>query len=250
MKRIYLYIVLFFASNLIIAQNIQVKYKNIASPIAYLNEELYVNQDKVLSVRDSIVFKNQLNNDISYNEGSNTITIPSREILFKVKYFKNLKNDPIVFSEYLDGKLYCISDSIPRINWVIDHKKSKKILGYLCYEASANFRGSDIIAYFSNELPYSTGPYKFQGLPGLILQVYEKDNTFNSWEAISVTKDTANLGKNSICDNTISLKEFLILQDKKIDERFRQRTSNLSSDVKITRMKVPRQGIEKKYEWE
>ena len=99
-------------------------------------------------------------------------------------------------------------------------------------------------------MPYSTGPYKFQGLPGLILQVFEKGNTFNSWEAISVTKDTATLVKNSICDNTISLKEFLILQDKKIDERFRQRTSNLSSDVKITRMKVPRQGIEKKYEWE
>jgi GLPGLI family protein len=43
--------------------------------------------------------------------------------------------------------------------------KNKKILGYDCIKATANFRGSEVTAYFTKELPYSAGPFKFFGLP-------------------------------------------------------------------------------------
>jgi GLPGLI family protein len=250
MKKNSLYILLFLVPNLLFAQKLHVKYKNIASSIAYIHEDLFINDGKILSIRDSIIYKNRTENTTSYNEGTNTITITNKEALYRIKYFKNLKKDPIVYSVYIDGEQYCVSDKLPEIKWEIDYKKTKKIANYICYEATTLFRGSSIVAYFTKDLPYSTGPYKFEGLPGLILEVKEIGNSFNSWEAVSISHDVVNLAQNKKCQKPISVKEFLLIEEQKSDEKFRQKTSKLSPDVKITEMKVPRQGIEKKYEWE
>jgi GLPGLI family protein len=61
--------------------------------------------------------------------------------------------------------------------------KNKKILGYDCIKATANFRGSEVTAYFTKELPYSAGPFKFFGLPGVILDIREDNKNFNIWKA-------------------------------------------------------------------
>ena len=35
------------------------------------------------------------------------------------------------------------------------------------------FRGRDYIAWYTEEIPYPYGPYKFSGLPGLITCIYD-----------------------------------------------------------------------------
>jgi len=77
-----------------------------------------------------------------------------------------------------------------KINWKISDKK-ESILGYIAQKATANFAGREWTAWFTNELPISDGPYKFQGLPGLILKVYDKTNT-HSFEIISIEKQKSN----------------------------------------------------------
>ncbi|PKP22106.1 MAG: GLPGLI family protein, partial [Bacteroidetes bacterium HGW-Bacteroidetes-22] len=40
-------------------------------------------------------------------------------------------------------------------------------------------RGRDYIAWFAPDLPISEGPYKFSGLPGLILEVTDTHSNFH-----------------------------------------------------------------------
>ncbi|MFP7655314.1 GLPGLI family protein [Chryseobacterium proteolyticum] len=58
------------------------------------------------------------------------------EIFFYTQYIEN-DND------------YFIHHKVPYIQWSIDDKSSKKILGYNCFKATTIFRGSPITAYFT-----------------------------------------------------------------------------------------------------
>lgn len=53
------------------------------------------------------------------------------------------------------------------------------ILGYLCHKAKCNYRGRDYEAWFTLEIPVSKGPWKFAGLPGLILKVQDSENHYS-----------------------------------------------------------------------
>lgn len=52
------------------------------------------------------------------------------------------------------------------------------ILNYSCMKATSHFRGRDYIAWFTTEIPINDGPWKFFGLPGLILQIDDTENIF------------------------------------------------------------------------
>lgn len=65
-----------------------------------------------------------------------------------------------------------IKDEIPPINWVI-MKEKKKIGNYICTKATCFFSGRYYTAWFSPEVPVQHGPWKLQGLPGLILEAYD-----------------------------------------------------------------------------
>lgn len=56
---------------------------------------------------------------------------------------------------------------------------SKEILGYKCRAASTMFKGRKYIAYFTDQIPLSEGPYKFKGLPGLILEIYDAKKQYH-----------------------------------------------------------------------
>lgn len=92
----------------------------------------------------------------------------------------------------------------------IEKQHTLNLLGYNCFKASTTFRGRDYIAYFTDEISISEGPYKFKGLPGLILKVSSTDNDY-SFTAVGLEKksEELNLGlKNNIM---VSRKEYLNL---------------------------------------
>jgi hypothetical protein len=67
---------------------------------------------------------------------------------------------------------YHYSEPIPQQQWTMAEGDST-ILGYTCHKATTRFRGRDYVAWYTEEIPYPYGPYKFGGLPGLITCIYD-----------------------------------------------------------------------------
>lgn len=72
-----------------------------------------------------------------------------------------------------------IKETTPQINWKIE-KETKKIGKFVCKKATTTFRGRNYTAWFTNEIPLPYGPWKLNGLPGLILEAYDS-NKFVYW---------------------------------------------------------------------
>lgn len=87
---------------------------------------------------------------------------------------KDYLNNKLTFAEKLKT-VYKYEESIPEINWEIV-EDTLEILGYSCQRALGTFSGRDYTAWYSSEIPISTGPDKFGGLPGLILKIEDTEN--------------------------------------------------------------------------
>lgn len=82
----------------------------------------------------------------------------------------------------LSGTLH-YQDSIPALDWRFSNDVSDIVLGYECQKATSDFAGRTYTAWFTTELPLPFGPYKFGGLPGLILKIQDNEQQF-CWEAL------------------------------------------------------------------
>ena len=83
---------------------------------------------------------------------------------------------------------YTYQEDIPQIDWVLSDS-TKMICGYLCHQATAVFRGRNWIVWFC-DIPKSVGPWKLNGLPGLILEAQSEDKE-HTFTAISVRKSSS-----------------------------------------------------------
>ncbi|OMP13988.1 GLPGLI family protein [Corchorus olitorius] len=62
-----------------------------------------------------------------------------------------------------------------KLNWKLSDEK-KKIRGYNCQKAFLNYGGRKWEAWFTADIPFQDGPYVFNGLPGLIVQMRDAEN--------------------------------------------------------------------------
>jgi GLPGLI family protein len=149
-------------------------------------EYKYMN-DESRNVDSFSEFLVQENNNIVYFANVGNVGIISFEDYrklpfdkYKLNYF--ILNDGSNIFYQLGTRMppikILVKDEIPEIKWKIS-KETKTILGYNCSKAEGNFRGRNYIAWFTTELPMQVGPWKFQGLPGTILEVIDKDLMHN-----------------------------------------------------------------------
>jgi len=94
--------------------------------------------------------------------------------------FKIIKDRPgnIMYSyDVIGTKLYRYFDKFPAANWKIGAQKSV-VAGYNCQNATITFAGRIFEAWFTREIAVPEGPYKFHGLPGLIVKVGDVRNHY------------------------------------------------------------------------
>lgn len=128
------------------------------------------------------------------------------------------------FTTYLFQTLgtdtYKIEDD-RKINWKISPDK-EKIGEWEVQKATTKMYGRTWTAWFANSFPFQDGPYKFSGLPGLIVKIADQNQThIFELKAVKNLSDAEEWKSNS--EKTGYLKPILIKQDifKKIYQRYR-----------------------------
>lgn len=111
------------------------------------------------------------------------------------RFYLNFNTNELTSRELLADEFeVTVTEKNIDFDWKVT-KESKKIGSYTCYKATTkNFGGRNYEVWFTYEIPIPTGPWKFHGLPGLILEVHDDRNliniTFNSIE--NPTKNKVN----------------------------------------------------------
>lgn len=112
-----------------------------------------------------------------------------------------------------------VQEELSLFQWELT-KNTDTVLGYVCGEATANFRGRDYMAYFTTDIPFKAAPWKFHGLPGVMLKVFSKDGYLNA-EAMSLEiKPLSEPIENPFeKDKPLSMDEYLDLCKKGLEKR-------------------------------
>ena len=76
--------------------------------------------------------------------------------------------------EIVGQTLIRYQDPDAQFDWTIT-ADTMTLHGYLCTKATAHFRGRTWNVWFAEDIPYSLGPWKFNGLPGLVVHAEDAE---------------------------------------------------------------------------
>lgn len=106
--------------------------------------------------------------------------------IFRYTVYKNMPEQGIVTGIHMPGRV-TLQDSMANIfDWQLLDGDST-ICEYPCKKAVTTFRGRTWTVWYTLDIPYSDGPWKFCGLPGLILSAKESEGIF-SFKCIGIEK--------------------------------------------------------------
>lgn len=92
----------------------------------------------------------------------------------------------IFTTDKIGSRRFYYDEKIDSLIWEI-FTDTCTILKYICQKAKTSFRGRNYIAWFTTNIPVNAGPYKFNGLPGLIVRISDTRNNF-IFECVSIEK--------------------------------------------------------------
>lgn len=141
----------FEAEMVLILNNNQSYYFNPAMVV------FYENLDKAVSTYSNV-----------QEIARNPISLP------KIRHSAWRENENIFITSPLGKYNYTYKAS--KIKWTL-LSEVKNIGNYNCRLATVTIDGDTIYAWYTTQIPFDEGPFKFKGLPGLILEVYNKSGT-------------------------------------------------------------------------
>lgn len=118
----------------------------------------------------------------------------------------------------LDRECCQYSEPVPKLQWTLKEDQ-QTIHGYRCQKAICHWRGRDYEAWFTTEVPIQRGPWKFGGLPGLIVKISDAKKEYN-FELVKLERTPRPIMSwNFSRFKKVSRKDMLKLQ-KKINENW------------------------------
>lgn len=133
-----------------------------------------VAQDSILKIQIEAMQKSGVFKDIS-----KSVTMPK----FSEKIYKFYPSMKVQYVDRVANGFTPMNigyNEDLKFNWKIDTQK-EKIGAYNAQKATTEYVGRKWTAWFTADIPLQDGPFKFHGLPGLIVKVTDDGNNY-SWE--------------------------------------------------------------------
>ncbi len=128
-------------------------------------------------------------------------TVPTREDFSRLRkeckpivvyMLTNLRDSTLTYYGKIFINNYRYEEPVPQFDWKYEDE-TREVMGYECRKATTRWRGRDWTAWYS-EIPVSAGPWKFNGLPGLILRL-EDSKGEHMFEAVDSKDHVYPIGK-------------------------------------------------------
>ncbi len=174
MKKIILFfIIIIIISNYVHSQtSIEVEYVFNDNASIYNSKLIFTDSISLFTIYDTKIEEKE--NEIINTK--KTMSIKSFKPKSQNRILLQSDGDSLIyFNMNLGKKFYTVNEPKIKLNWVLG-KETKTILNFKCNSAKVKFRDKEYIAYYTTEIPINGGPWKFRGLPGLILEIKSLDN--------------------------------------------------------------------------
>ena len=156
------------------------------------------------------------------------------------KIYKTAQDKISINETEMMGKFFLVTEDLEKTKWKMSGE-SKKIGQYTCYKATytkqveekvfsfgswnqtngtnqpkkpKKMRDVEVVAWFTPEIPVSSGPSWYQGLPGLILEVSDDATKILCTKIVMNPKEKSKI-KRPKKGKVISNQDFVTLQDQK-----------------------------------
>lgn len=164
----------------------ELSYRPNKDSLRYEKETMILDIDKHQSVYQSyeLTVLDSLSHDIISRTENGTMpdfaTMQDRKPLsFSHRIFKKYPIQNVLYTDIIFNDDYSYLETSP-ITWTISNE-NRKIGNYNVQKAETAYGGRQWTAWFTIDLPFQDGPYKFYGLPGLIIQIEDSEKNY-SWE--------------------------------------------------------------------
>ena len=124
-------------------------------------------QDSIFAEYDKAIDKEAFRKSTDWEKGR-----------VKISYYvaKNYKDQTVTVRDFFGGNYFSYSETSP-VKWKIE-KETSKMATYAVQKATASYGGREWTAWFTAQIPISDGPYKFSGLPGLIIKMEDSKKDY------------------------------------------------------------------------
>jgi GLPGLI family protein len=191
----------------------EMKYYN--TPVK--EAKLYFEGDKSLFIFDKITVEEQLSKS-NYTRQADGAYVKSKKTGDSVGtiVYKTTNPNRIISREIMASNPYLINEDLTPIDWKLG-TETKKIEGFECQKANATFRGREYEVWFTSDVLVVAGPWKLWGVPGLILEAYDKTQEIGFYfKSIAINKSVKEFLKEPTQGKSVTRNEF---KAKKIEAR-------------------------------
>jgi len=141
--------------------------------LAGKNASLYTSYDDMAQTIASLLQREEMEKSGFSGEAINAkYRAQQRQQFSSTKYYFFAREHKFYFRSDICITGCLVAGDPEKINWKIE-KDTLNIAGIHCEKATARFKGRNWIAWFDSELPLTSGPWKLNGLPGLIVEAYD-----------------------------------------------------------------------------
>lgn len=150
---------------------------------------------KTDSTKTSQIVEGKKKGSVEFHLPRNT-----KHALYDELLIKKPLQQSVTLEKRLYSNLYNVDYKCPQ-NWKITNTEDK-YMDYKVQKATLDFGGRQWEAWFTTEIPIPEGPYKFYGLPGLIVKMKDKTNEY-SFELKALKKEVTDISERNFAEQKV-----------------------------------------------